>query len=168
MKMTVAQSLRLPGTVNHKPGRNGAICHLLDLHPGRCYSLLEFVPYLAEAEAEQAKRSHSQPNVRWIGNSLAWEDAHVGDLNPALVSDIANCLIQHYGGHLKSNGWIAALCPCGHTHDRPGKHFYFCAEAGLGWCWGRHGAMLLKDLCCALHIDVSSYGWIIKKGPAVA
>jgi hypothetical protein len=80
------------------------------------------------------------------------------DLNPALVKGIAGCLLSEFHGHVKANGYIAALCPCGHCRDYPGSHFNFDPTRAIGTCFGRHGRLLLKDLCELLRVDPANYG----------
>jgi len=79
-------------------------------------------------------------------------------LNPRLITAVAQQLEGQYAGRWQRNGWLAALCPCGHTRDHPGQHFAFNPVNGEGVCLGRHGAMRLKDLCHQLHLDPMDYG----------
>jgi len=79
-------------------------------------------------------------------------------LNACLISAVVQHLEVQYEGCWQPNGWLAALCPCGHAHDRPGRHFAFNPVNGVGVCLGRHGAMRLKDLCHELHLDPMDYG----------
>jgi hypothetical protein len=139
-RLTVAQSMRLPGTVNHKPGRGRAICHLIDHHPDRRYSLYTFNKYVSPKQHQ----TRSYP-VRH-------------DLNPVLINRVVHVLRAEYGGRNSPGGWIAALCPAGHRHDYPGSHFYFNPVRGMGHCFGRHGRLLLRDLCPLLDIDSTAYG----------
>ena len=154
--LTVAHSMRLPGTINTKPERAGALCNILELDPQRRYDLAQFTPYLAAAPAQNHRQS-------WA-NTASWQQAREGDLNPDLVRDVVDCLMTSYGGFLKPNGqWISALCPCGHKHDSPGRHFGFNPTIAIGVCFGKHGRLLLKDLCRAMKLDLRDYGWILKK-----
>jgi hypothetical protein len=41
-----ARILRLPGTINHKPQRGGAICQVVETHPERLYTPENFAPLL--------------------------------------------------------------------------------------------------------------------------
>ncbi len=144
-RTNVAQALRLPGTINTKPNRNGARCHLLDLQPERRYRLADFNRF--------APLPRSRPRLH--GSPPSWLAEHRRD---ALADEIAACLRNHYGGFLKSNGWIAALCPCGHHRDAPGAHFGFNPQTGNGFCFGRHGCLSLGALCTLLSIAVPSLG----------
>jgi hypothetical protein len=145
-KTNVAQSLRLPGSINIKPARNSALCHIIDFHLERRYHLADFKSYQANQPLEQYRSSNLPMPVF---NS---------ELNPSLVNAISRCLLSEYDGYVKSNGYIAALCPCGHCHDLPGSHFNFDMTRALGRCFGRHGRLLLKDLCVLLRIDPAFYG----------
>jgi hypothetical protein len=156
--LTIATSMRVPGTINTKRERAGALCRILELDPQRRYDLAQFTPYLAAAAP--AAHTHRQTSA----SASSWQQAREGDLNPDLVRDVVDCLMTSYGGFLKPNGqWISALCPCGHSHDSPGRHFGFNPTTAVGMCFGRHGRMLLKDLCRAMKVDLRSYGWILKK-----
>lgn len=129
-RLTVAQSMRLPGTRNFKPGRGP--CYILESQPQRCYSLGDFAPYL--------------PPQREVHLTTLASGTHLDDLAAA----ISGILVSDYEGHLKANGWIAARCPAGHASDHPGKHFFFNEALHLGHCFGRHGRFLLKELTCLL------------------
>jgi len=81
-------------------------------------------------------------------------------LNSRLIAAVEGTLIRDYDGFRQRNGWTAALCPCGHDHDRSGMHFAFNPEKKIGMCLGRHGRLLLKDLCAVLGLDPVDYGGI--------
>jgi hypothetical protein len=131
-RMTIAQSMRLPGTFNLKPGRGGQPCRLLECHPQRLYAVQDFAMYLPVSR-DVRREAHLSCQV----DSLYLDE---------LAEVIAEALITDYGGLPKQSGWIASLCPAGHCRDHPGKHFYFHPQLRLGHCFGRHGRMLLKDL----------------------
>ena len=78
--------------------------------------------------------------------------------NPRLIGAVQQGLEDQYSGRWQRNGWLAALCPCGHQRDGPGMHFGFNPLSGVGVCLGRHGRLLLKDLCLLLHLQPSDYG----------
>ncbi len=145
-KTNVAQSLRLLNSINTKPARNSALCRIIDFHPERRYRLTDFKPYQVNRPTGQHRSSNLPiPVVR-------------SELNPSLVSAVSRCLLSEYDGYVKSNGYLAALCPCGHCHDLPGSHFNFDMTRALGRCFGRHGRLLIKDLCALLRIDPAFYG----------
>jgi hypothetical protein len=132
-QVTVAHSMRVPGTLNTKHG-HARPCRLLQLKPDRIYTLRNFSAFEAKPKDPPRRISTSGENA---------------DL-PFLIAEI---LIRHYRGYRKANGWIAALCPCGHRHDTPGQHFNYSPALRMGHCFGRHGRMLMRDLCCALEIQ---------------
>lgn len=135
-KLTVAQSMRLPGTLNTKPGRDNASCRILSHEPHRLYFLDDFERFLP---ALVAKQSVPQRRTRW---------PYLDDLK-RLIADI---LRRDFGGYQKPNGWIAARCPCGHSRDAPGMHFGYHPEYGVGRCFGKHGRLLVKDLCQVMRV----------------
>ena len=141
----IAQALRLPGTRNLKPNRNGALCHLISLHPERRYQLADF-PTSSTHSAGQ-----TLPSLPSITSKR---------LNPRLLQAVVDCLCREYQGFLKSNGYLAALCPCGHCRDYPGSHFSLDPVRGVATCFGRHGRLRLKDVCGAMGIDPAAYGGI--------
>lgn len=141
----IAQALRLPGTRNLKPNRNGALCHLISLHPERRYQLADF-PTSSTHSAGQ-----TLPSLPSITSKR---------LNPRLLHAVVDCLCREYRGFLKANGYLAALCPCGHCRDYPGSHFSLDPVRGVATCFGRHGRMRLKDVCGVMGIDPAAYGGI--------
>lgn len=158
--ISIAQSLRLPGTVNTKPGRNNILCQIVEHHPERYYELQQFTPFILNPSRAKTQTVWLRQQMR---DDAVWESANVGDPNPMLVDEIMACLIAEFGGYIQPNGWLGAYCPCGHHRDRPGKHFGFNPNWGIGVCFGRHGRLKLIDLCPFLRIDPFKYGWVIKK-----
>jgi hypothetical protein len=139
-RLTVAQSMRLPGTMNTKPGRGGAVCRLIDHHPDRRYPLQAFAAYVRQSPCK----------------TRTYPVQH--DLNPALIARVVHILRTESGRRDSPGGWIAALCPAGHRRDYPGSHFYFNPTRGMGHCFGKHGRLLLRDLCPLLGIAPAAYG----------
>jgi hypothetical protein len=133
-KTSAAQALRLPGTLNTKPGVN-RLCQVIWWRPERCYALEDFLP---ATPPRASPRPEPRPRPK-------------GDRDLAAV--ILEVLIREYGAYQKPNGWWAALCPGGHHHDRPGQHFNYSPERGVGHCFGKHGGMDLADLAQVLGID---------------
>jgi hypothetical protein len=146
--LSPATSLRLPGTYNTKPGRDGALCHLVH-HTDCQYRLTDFGCFI-QREAAPALRSV--------------QTSYGGDrrLNPDVIDAIVQVLYRHYRARKPRSGWIPALCPCGHARDSPGAHFFFNPDIGCGRCHGRHGALRLTDLCSLMGIDAAVYGGIFK------
>jgi len=166
-KSSVVQALRVPGSLNSKPQRHQALCHILDLQPNR-YPLTRFIgdistkvrqtnPRFAVSPAAFEFKPHSTL-ARHPGHSHRMDHSH--SLNPRLIAVIEVALIRDYEGYRQLNGWLAARCPCGHHRDAAGMHFAFNPEKGIGVCLGRHGQLLVHDLCYRFHIDPSDYGGI--------
>jgi hypothetical protein len=149
--LSVAQSLRLPNTYNTKPNRGG-LCHVIDLTDHH-YTLADFEALLPMRDWPLRK-----PKKPYITAQTVHTVQPVRALNPALIEAVVDGLYRNYGGYRKENGYIAALCPCGHAHDAPGKHFNFDPAHGIGVCFGRHGRILLKDICTSLGIRPANYG----------
>jgi hypothetical protein len=146
--LSPATSLRLPGTYNTKPGRDGALCHLVH-HTESHYSLSDFSPFV--------ERETIPPSI-YRSSQTSREKT----LNPDVIDAIVQTLYRHYRARKPRGGWIPALCPCGHARDSPGAHFFFNPDIGCGRCHGRHGALRLTDLCSLLGIDAAAYGGIFK------
>jgi len=142
--LTVAQSLRLVGSRNTKPGREGARCQILELHPDRRYPLEAFRTF--------ADRPKPRPSVRPIKTMAARH------LNAALVNVVTDCLLTEYSGRFKANGYLAALCPCPHHRDFPGAPFNSDPARGVARCFGTHGFFDLQALCRCLHLNPRMYG----------
>jgi len=144
-RLTVAQALRLPGSWNTKPSVNRP-CRLLWLAEERRYTLADFTTYLNRPRSPPVSATYRMPS------------SYHGSLNPRLIDAVVDRLFTDYEGNLQPNGWIGALCPCGHSIDRPGKHFGFLPQKAVSRCFGRHGQILLKDLCHILGVHPSDYG----------
>jgi hypothetical protein len=148
-RTTVAGAMRLPGTINTKPDRDGARCTLHTLNDYH-YIKEDFMITLPKTTETVAVRD---PPRRRRRSSTPIDRT----LNPQLIQVVRSRLLAD-GGHIQSNGWIAAICPCGHRHDRPGAHFAFNPSIGVGVCHGRHGRLLLRELCGYLNLDPIHYG----------
>lgn len=150
--LSTAQSLRLPGTVNTKSERGGALCHLIEVSD-RHYPLSAFRPFISPVSRPPARR----PTVV--------ASHHMGSrtLNAALIHAITAVLYRDYAAREQQRStWIAALCPCGHVRDSPGAHFFFNPAIGCGRCHGRHGTLRLTDLCSVLGIDAADFGGVYR------
>jgi hypothetical protein len=145
--MTIAQSMRLVGSVNTKAGSDGVLCHLLDLCSDRRYDFANFMPYLAP----DTTSDHGQERTICLRKARMPLNH---DLREQAIRGISQRLIQDYGGVTKRDGWLGALCPFGHVCDRPGQHFGFHIASGGARCFGRHGAIGLGSLCEQLGIDL--------------
>lgn len=125
-RVTIASAMRLPGTTNWK--QPPTHCELLDLHPDRRYTLDDF-----DVFAEPPP----QPTPRPRFSTYDRDDQR---------ATITGVLLREYDGKWQRNGWLGALCPCGHTCDRPGQHFGWHPRLGVGHCFGRHGTLSLQAL----------------------
>jgi len=147
--LSPAQSLRLPGTLNTKPQRDNALCHVIDWSPRR-YTMTDFERFVLP-------QSSSFPALHRVAHSLNKQ------LNPDLIDAVLNLLYQGYAAKSRRGSeWIAALCPCSHIRDSPGAHFYFNPAIGCARCHGRHGTLRLIDLCFHLGIQAADYGGIYR------
>lgn len=151
--LSVSQSMRLVGSLNTKPERNNALCHLHSFNEHR-YPLSLFT-----AALQSEKQVIAQASERAVKPSKHFANPDFSrHINPRLIIAIAEVLQRRYGGFWRRSGWLAARCPCPHEHDLPGAHFSFKPELGLGICLGRHGKMLLNDLCSLLGLEPAAYG----------
>ncbi|MEO8610961.1 MAG: DNA-primase RepB domain-containing protein [Chloroflexota bacterium] len=150
--LSSAQSLRLPGTVNCKPERSGALCRLVEASD-RHYCLSDFQPSIPPTPHPLVRRPAARASIL------------TGDrtLNVELVRTITAVLYRDYAAReQRRSDWLAALCPCGHVRDAPGAHFFFNPTIGCGRCHGRHGTLRLTDLSSILGIDAASYGGVYR------
>jgi hypothetical protein len=147
--LSPAQSMRLPGTMNCKPERKGALCHLVEYadHHYRLSDFQPFIPLLPHTTLRQSSPLASNS----VGRRLNYE----------LIDAVTAALYRDYAARAqRQSNWIAALCPCGHARDRPGSHFFFNPTIGCGRCHGRHGTLRLTDLCSLLGIDAATFGGV--------
>ena len=151
--LSPAQSLRLPGTVNCKPERGGALCHLVE-NSDRHYCLSDFQTFIPPAPRPTASQPFTSSGFRHTGSR---------NLNRQLIHAITAVLYRDYAAReQRRSDWLASLCPCGHTRDSPGAHFFFHPAIGCGRCHGRHGTLRLTDLCSVLGIDAATYGGVYR------
>jgi hypothetical protein len=139
-KMTVAQSMRLPGTSNTKPDRQDALCQIAMFHPEWRYTFAELAAKLPPPP--QRSYRHREPFTERRGAQADHD----------LVDTVTERVIEQLEGFQKANGWIAARCPCPHCRDRPGMHFSYHPETGTGYCFGKHGKLSLAEMCDLLGI----------------
>ncbi|MCC6564474.1 MAG: hypothetical protein IT298_01815 [Chloroflexi bacterium] len=138
--LSVAQSLRVPSTMNTKPSRHHACCHLIELHEQR-YTLDNFTAYLPVSPVSQrvTRRRASFQASPYIPN-------------PDSIAQVTNALLA-CGGKQRGD-WLNGACPFPerHKHDDQHPSFGFNLRSGYGFC---HvcGTLLLKDLCVALGIQ---------------
>ena len=146
--LTVAQSMRLPGTTNTKPGRDQMQCSIVHCNPGHRYALNDFSRYFPD------ESHYSPPRFRWYPRDF-------DDLEPPgpLIELVTNAVIHSLEGHPRSNGFIAARCPLPHQIDRPGMHFSYHVDSGVGFCFGKHGKIPLQEMCHLLGTSNVNSKW---------
>lgn len=135
--LSIAQSLRVPSTVNTKPLRDKAQCRIVSLNDCH-FTLSDFAHLLPAHPAHATKRSDHR--------SLYIPSAD-------LIAQVANALLT---SGCKPNGdWLNGVCPFPerHKHDDQHPSFGFNTRTGYGFC---HvcGTLLLRDLCPALGIPL--------------
>ncbi len=143
--LSPAQSLRLPGSHNTKPGREGARCRVVAWQDRR-YALAAFERFGAEAKRVQPSGSFSS-----LVAPASW------GLNPALLAAVAGQLLDR--DYRRSGEWLRGSCPFPHHHRHNDCHpsFGFNLRSGWGYCFVC-GTVRLKDLCVALGIRPAAYG----------
>jgi len=134
-RLSVAQSLRVPGSRNTKPSRGNALCKVLELHERR-YPLEAFTDYLlCPMTKPRTAPAHS---IRTPFTP-----------NTDLVARIADVLTAC--GCKPRGDWLNGACPFPESHKHGDRHpsFGYNTKTGYGFC---HvcGTLLLKDLRAAL------------------
>jgi len=124
----ITQPMRLPGSINPKHDR---LCEIVDM-PAYRYSFAHLASYVPS------------PTQRTPSQTAATAET--------IRRAIADALISAYNGQIKTNGYIAAECPFGHTHDRAGSHFNYNPRTGNAHCFGRHGRISSEQLATVLNI----------------
>jgi hypothetical protein len=139
-KMTVVQSMRLPGTWNNKPERERVLCSLLQHHPDWRYPLSAFSRYVRETERNTRieHRYYPQRDAEFFAHDEA---------RRAAIDAVTDAVLHQLDGRWKPNGFIAARCPYCHNRDRPGMHFSYHPASGWGYCFGKHGKVSPSELC---------------------
>jgi hypothetical protein len=141
--MSVAQSLRIVGTVNTKPARNKAQCRMVSLSERR-YTLNDFSAY---QPAVPASRRIAQRQVHPHGSTTF--------PHPDLIAQVTAALLAY--GCKPRGDWLNGPCPNAGRHKHGDRHpsFGFNTRSGYGFC---HvcGTLLLRDLCPALGIQSCS------------
>jgi hypothetical protein len=141
-KLTVAQSMRLPGTINTKPGRENAACAFISYHPEQRYSFDAFNDFIPEF------MSHPRHD--------ASPDDLAGTVPHSVLDVLTAAVLQKLDGFPGGSGYIRACCPFHHERDRPGMHFSYNPESGWGHCFGKHGKIPPADLCRRLGVQTHS------------
>ncbi len=136
--LSLAQSLRVPATVNTKSERHGAQCHLLTLTDRR-YALDEFKHLLpVRVPRNQRRQNYAVP------------------YRPAshLIDSVADALLA--SGCRPRGNWLNGACPFPERHKHADRHpsFGFNTRTGYGFC---HvcGTLLMKDLCYVIGLELT-------------
>lgn len=147
--LSVAHSLRLPGTVNTKPERSGAVCRLIDLRE-ESYPLADFEPLLEKPVPAPVAPPQNSQSIHETADQV---------LNPDLISGVSAAFAQQ--GYRRRGDWLNGRCifPERHTHGDRHPSFGFNTRTGYGFCFVC-GSMLLKDLCDVLGVQPAAYGGI--------
>lgn len=139
--LSIAQSLRVPGSHNTKPMRGNALCRVLELHDHR-YPMDAFKAYLP------SDRSPPRPSS---AASIPVSRAPI-PLNADMLQRVADALLA--SGCKPRGDWLNGACPFPQHHKHADHHpsFGFNRKTGYGFC---HvcGTLLLKDLYPALGIS---------------
>jgi hypothetical protein len=143
--LSVAQSMRLPGTINTKSGRHGALSSFASYHPERLYDLSEFKPFLPKVLHYNHRHSSWQA-----------QKTYGQEIEHSVIDSLTIAVLQQLDGHWRSSGYIAACCPFSHMRDRTGMHFSYHPESGWGYCFGKHGKVSPAELCKLLGVSVPS------------
>ena len=149
--LSVAQSLRLVGSINTKPGRNDVRCRLIDLRDER-FALADFMPLVErQLSAPATAPRDTQRRQRSFNRTL----------NPDLIAAVTDVFIQR--GYQPHGDWLNGRCiyPEQHKHGDQHPSFGFNASTGYGYC---HvcGTLLLKDLCAAFGIQPTTFGGLFQ------
>lgn len=140
--LSVAQSLRLPGTINTKPTR-GTRCHVIQ-HNDHHYTPDDF----------NALQPHK---IKRVYPLRAPPRSQSDTLNADLIDRIADEFRRR--NYRRRGDWLNGSCiyPQHHQHEDRNPSFGFNTRTGYGYCH-RCGSILLKDICQQLHIQPADYG----------
>ena len=143
--LSVAQSMRLPETINTKADRHDVVCSAVGYHPERRYRLREFAPFMPKvltyAPRQMLRQLHGD---------------HRYAPSPLILDALTNAVMQQLEGHWRSNGFVGANCPFPHLKDHPGMHFSYNPASGWGYCFGKHGKISPTELCHQLGVTFES------------
>ena len=144
--LTVANSMRLPGTINTKSGRENALCHLVEYVPERRYQMAQFASILL-------RKSESPHFYKpWI--QAVFDHNKANEVVEPVIDAVTETVLHILDGRQRSNGFIAARCPLPHSRDKPGMHFSYHPASGVGFCFGKHGKLSLQEMCQVLGITI--------------
>ncbi len=139
-RLSPAQCLRLPNTINTKPGRNGQRCEIRLFTEVR-YPLNAFPPAVSIQRREPRSAIQRTTSTRFVPS-------------PALMDAVTQTFAGQ--GYRPAGEWLKGRCPFPERHKHGDRHasFAFNTRTGYGFC---HvcGTLLLKDLCPVLGISPS-------------
>lgn len=141
--LSVVNSLRLIGSRNSKPGRDNALCRIVEMHDS--YHKIEaFAPLLPRPTI----KPKIAPSRRRVTSNT---------INPAVLQAVSDQLISM--GYVQQGDWLSGPClyPAHHQHGDIHHSFGFNMRSGYGNCF-RCGSILLKDICITLGIQLADYG----------
>ncbi len=150
-RLSPAQSLRLVGTHNSKPGRENALCRVVVLRDVR-YTLADFDPLVERLTPRRRARPPAVTPARHLLSGSG--------LNPGLIDAVTQALVQQ--GYRRSGDWLSGPCLYPHHHQHEDLHtsFGFNTRTGYGHCFRCH-SILLKDICRTLDIHPADYGGLV-------
>ncbi len=148
--LSPVQSLRLVGTRNAKPGRNHALCRIVEMRDSY-HNAEAFAPLLPRPTTGQpATPSRRRTFPRFTTNTI----------NPLVLQAVSNQLIGM--GYVQQGDWLNGPClyPAQHQHGDVHHSFGFNLVSGYGNCF-RCGSILLKDICAEIGIHPADYGGLL-------
>lgn len=150
--LSPVQSLRLVGFGNTKPGRNNALCRIIEMSD-ICYGVEAFSPLLfcptAKPPATPSLHRTSRPTS-------------ATSINPTVLQAVSDHLIGM--GYIQQGDWLSGPClyPAHHQHGDVHHSFGLNVQSGYGNCF-RCGSMLLKDICASLGMHPNDYGGVYSR-----
>lgn len=140
--LSVAQSLRLVQSINKKPERNNALCHVKALNDNR-YAIDTFTLLIPQPKPKKLRPIPKRHNTRQLSSKT---------INPDLIQAVSDTLMGM--GYVQRGDWLCGPClyPENHNHDDQHHSFGFNVQSGYGNCY-RCGSMLLKNICQLLSIN---------------
>lgn len=152
--MSLDQSMRLPGSYNLKDPQQPRLCQPLGSTNMR-YRLDDFLPYERQQKLWIPARRDKLKTSRQSGQVL----------NPRLIDAVTERLLRDYQAKVKSNGWYRSRCLLPHR-DQSEAHGSWKPEIGFFHCFGKHGSLLMRDICQILALSIPAYGGLYLQKPA--
>lgn len=142
--LSPAQILRLPQSLNTKPYRRNALCHVIALNDNR-YAIDTFTSLVPQPKPKPPRPKPKRHNTRQSSSKT---------INPNLIQTVSDTLIGM--GYVQRGNWLCGPCPYPekHRHDDLHHSFGFNVQTGYGNCY-RCGSMLIKDISLILRIQTT-------------